>query len=411
MSATTLTFPAKRNQDGSYSVSVEAEQLVTVSYVDFYNEATGQGYQRLETLRERRGREVEDYLKRCKVHGIAPRLFEMTANARTKGDRGIRSHNFEPLEDHGTLGILTLELRDKVCLSMIDGGTRLLGIEKGLSSGAIRSMDRFDLRLFVGLTVPEEVAMFLLINEQQKRVRTDLSVRVVQGLLDEGKLTSSENKTLQTVVPETDAWRYEASRIAARLNADIDSPWRGLIQMPNDKTTRPIKLQALWSSMDWLLTDAELKTKLEARESEGLLTADGSPVSKTDFLVKVLKNFWGAVQMENPRAFREPMTNVLVGSIGASACHMALARLLSVMIEEGNVGVEKFRTMVRNSEAADYAFWFNRKGTAKEEYPGERGPATTMIGHSGYLRGQQILEKAWRSNLYADTMTPRPVAA
>jgi len=410
-SANPVSFLAKRNQDGSYSVSIAAGQLIPLCYVDFFDEATGRGYQRLETLREKRGREVEGYLKRCKVHGVPPRLFEMTANARTKGDRSVREQDFQPLEERGTLGILTVYPREGSCLSMIDGGTRLLGIEKALVSGAITSDDRFDMRIFVGLTTPEEVAMFLLINEQQKRVRTDLGVRVVQGLLDEGKLTGPETRTLETVVPETDAWRYEASRIAARLNADADSPWRGLIQMPNDKTTRPIKLQAFWSSMNWLLTDPDLKTKLVMLENEGLLQADGSPATKTDFLVKVLKNFWSAVELENPRAFREPMTNVLAGSIGASACHMALARLLPAMLQEGSLTVDKFRTMIRDSEAADYAFWFNRKGTGKEDYPGDKGLATTMIGHSGYLRGQQILEKSWRSALYANTMTPRPVAA
>jgi hypothetical protein len=294
---------------------------------------------------------------------------------------------------------------------MIDGGTRELGIEKALMSNAIKADDKFDLRIFIGLTVPEEVAMFLLINERHKRVRTDLGVRVVQGMLDEGSLTPREMSTLETVVPETDAWRYEASRIAARLNSETDSPWRGLIQMPNDKMTRPIKLQAFWSSMSWLLTDPDLKTKLSMLEADRLLVADGNPVSKTDFIVKVLKNFWSAVAAENPRAFREPMTNVLVGSIGASACHMALARLLPAMLDEGNVGTEKFRAMVRDSEAADYGFWFNKKGSGKDDYPGEKGEATTMIGHSGYLRGQKILEKSWRSALHASSMTPRPVAA
>jgi DGQHR domain-containing protein len=392
-------------------VSISAEDLTRICYVDFYDESTGHGYQRLETLRERRGREVEEYLKRCNVNGVSPRLFELTANARTKGDRAIRDRGFDPLDEHSILGILTLTPRQAPFLSMIDGGTRELGIEKALASGAVKADDKFDIRIFVGLTIPEEIAMFLLINERHKRVRTDLGVRVVQGLLDEGKLTGAELKTLETVVPDTDAWRYEASRIAARLNSEADSPWRGLIQMPNDKTTRPIKLQAFWSSMNWLLTDADLNTKLGFLEADRLLVADGSPVSKTDFLVKVLKNFWGAVAAENPRAFREPTTNVLVGSIGASACHMALAKLLITMLDEGNVSVDKFRAMVRDSEAADYAFWFNRRGSAGDDYPGEKGEATTMIGHSGYLRGHKILEKSWRSALHANSMTPRPVAA
>jgi hypothetical protein len=90
---------------------------------------------------------------------------------------------------------------------------------------------------------------------------------------------------------------------------------------------------------------------------------------------------------------------------------MALARLLPAMLQDAQVGVESIRKMIKDSDVADYAFWFNKKGTAKEEYPGDKGEATTMIGHSGYLRGQKLLEKAWRSALHAGSMAPRPVAA
>lgn len=79
-------------------------------------------------------------------------------------------------------------------------------------------------RLFDRLSVAEEVALFLLINEKQKRVRTDLGVRVVQRYLDDGELTDTETRILNTVVPESDQRRYEASRVAGRLNRDSDSP-------------------------------------------------------------------------------------------------------------------------------------------------------------------------------------------
>lgn len=406
-------YLAKKNQDGGYSLSLPARDLTEICFVDFYDEASERGYQRQETLRERRGREVEEYLRLCKESGVPPRLFELTANARLSGPGSIASHEFEPLDDSGILGFLKFECHEGQWLCMIDGGTRLLGIQKALVSGAISEEDKFDVRVFVGLTVPEEIAMFLLINERQKRVRTDLGVRVVQGLLDAGKLSDAEMKTLETVVPETDAWRYEASRIAARLNSEGDSPWRGLIQMPNDPVTRPVKLQALWSSLNWLLADPDIKTKLEVLESQNLLQVDGKPVGKTDFLVRVLKNLWQAIKQVNPQAFEEPMTNVLLGSIGVSGCHMALAKLLPTMLDGGaKLDLNTFKLMVKDSEVADYAFWHNKVGSQPaESYPNEKGEATTMIGHSGYLRLHKILEKAWRSALHSASTKPEPVSA
>ena len=75
-------FLAKANQDGSYSITVTARQLLEAAWVDFYDDATGRGYQRKETLRERRGREIEEYFVRCSAKGVTPRLFEMTESAR-----------------------------------------------------------------------------------------------------------------------------------------------------------------------------------------------------------------------------------------------------------------------------------------------------------------------------------------
>lgn len=291
---------------------------------------------------------------------------------------------------------------------MVDGGTRLLGIQKALTSGSVQPGDKFDVRVFVGLTVPEEIAMFLLINEKQKRVRTDLSVRVVQGLLDESRLSEQENKTLETVVPETDAWRYAASRIAARLNADEDSPWRERIQMPNDQRTRPVKLQAFWSSLKDLLTDEDLQSRLKAMEAAGELLVDGQTTDRTEFTTKVLKNFWRAAADVNDRAFKEPTTNVLWGSIGVSGCHMALGRVVATILESGNpvLSVERFKSMVRESEIAEYFFWFSRSGSSEEAYPTDKGEAPNMIGHSGYLRLAKILERSWRAALHAAAVRP-----
>src|SRR3990167_2539284 len=136
---------------------------------------------------------------------------------------------------------------------------------------------------------------------------------------------------------------------------------------------------------------------------------DGRPADKTEFTIKVLQNFWRAVADVNPRAFEEPSTNVLWGSIGVTSCHMALAKVTNTIVDSANpvLSVERFKTMARESEVADYEFWFNRPGSGdRESYPMQRGEATTMIGHSGYLRLAKILEKSWRAALHASAVRP-----
>jgi DGQHR domain-containing protein len=261
----TVELLAKRNGDGSYSVSYPSGDLVSDALVDFYNERTGTGYQRNETLRSKRGREIEEYVRRCVTEQMEPKLFEMTANARIEAS----SWRYDPLDDHGRVGFLIVKVpENEKWLSMIDGGTRLLGIENALAHNVISEKMTFDVRVFVGLTLAEEIAQFLLINENQKKVRTDLSLRVVQRQLDDGQLSDQEKRALETVVPDTDAWRYEASRIAAQMNADVDSPWRNRIQMPGD-VTRPLTLQAFFTSLKPILADPDIKTLLEQMEKTG----------------------------------------------------------------------------------------------------------------------------------------------
>ena len=393
---------AKHNHDGSYSAAVPIGVLVANAFVDYYTDHTGTGYQRDETLRKSRAKDIEHYMQRCADKGIPANLFELTINARVKPDEW----EFEALDDKSTLGILNFETDRSRWLSVTDGGTRLDGLRNALVHGVIRDSDTIDARIFIGQELGEEVAQFLLINEKQKRVRTDLSLRVVQRKLDDGTLSDHELRVLETVVPDTDAWRYEASRIASNLNSASDSPWKGLIQMPNDPVTQPVKLQAFLTSLKPLLANKEPKSLLMNMERNGkLTTVGGAKVSMAEWLLQVLKNFWLAVAEANPYAHAEPYTNVLWGSIGVSASHIALAPIIATIIQSPNPSLKTsdFGAMVGQTITADYDFWFSKRGSgrATDDYPTEKGDATTFIGASGYGRLASQLEKEWRASLHA----------
>ena len=392
---------AKRNLDESYSASVPVGVLVSNAFVDYYTEENGGGYQRNETLRARRAKEIEDYIRRCLDTCISPKLFELTINARVKADEW----KFDALDDGDTIGILSFETNRNRWLSVTDGGTRLEGLRNALAHGIIKDSYTIDARIFVGLRLGEEVAQFLLINEKQKRVRTDLSLRVVQRKLDEGELSEHELKVLTTVVPDSDAWRYEASRVASLLNSASDSPWKGLIQMPNDSVTQPVKLQAFLTSLKPLLANDDLKSLLQGMEQDGHLMVAGAKATMTEWISQVLKNFWWAIVDANPKAYAEPDTNVLWGSIGVSASHAALAPIVTTIIQSPSPAFmrDDFNSMVKQTIVADYDFWFSKKGAKNDaaEYPTAKGDATTYIGASGYGRLARQLEQEWRSSLHA----------
>ena len=407
---TKIEVLGKKNRDDSYSVSIPAQELIDNSFVDFYEDANGKGYQREESQRATRGREVQAYLKRCTESGLEPKLFEMTANARIKDE----NWEFDAVDGNGLLGTLSLEASDgKHTLSIIDGGTRALGIENALTNRIIGPETTFDVRIFIGLSLAEEIAQFLLINEKQKRVRTDLSIRVVQRKLDEGNLTDDERRILQTVVPDTETWKYQASRIAGILNEDPDSPWRGLIQMPNDNVTGPVKLQGFSQSLKPILTHENVKARLNQLTDDGVLNSGGQNLDSTGFIIHVLKNFWNAVAEVNPHAHAEPRTTVLWGSIGVNACHTAFGPILDTILDSSNANLTKdrFKSMLEQSDVSDYDFWFSRAGSLRNqsEYPNEKGEATTMVGAANHRRLGKDIETECRAALHAESNRAAPV--
>jgi len=403
----TVTFLGKSNNDGSYSVSVRAGDLIRMSFVDFYEDATGRGYQRNESTRTTRGNAIRDYIKRCVQVDLQPQLFEITASFRG----GESAWAWDPLgagDEDSRLGFLELRHEaQKSVLSIIDGGTRLLGIEKAMDEQVIEPGILLDVRVFTGLSIAQEISQFLLINDKQKKVRTDLGLRVVQRLLDEGKLTDDEHHVLSTVVPETDSWKYDASRIVSRLNEDEASPWHNLIQMPGDRSTKPVKLQAMLTSLQPILRNDDLRDHIRRLEEKGALKVDGKCAHPIDFITRVLRNFWTAVAKVNPAAHDEPMTNVLWGSIGASACHIALSPVLQSILTGGgraDVSVSAFTRMVGPTMVSNYPEWFSHSGTKKDSefYPSEKGDATKRTGAANYRALGHQLERECRAALHAD---------
>lgn len=398
---------AKRNGDDSYSVSYPVGELVNDSFVDFYNEQTGAGFQRDESNRRSRGKKVADYIQRCATDGVEPRLYELTANARVgelwcqcESNYACTNWSYDPLDENGTLGFLSLyPEKEKGWLSLTDGGTRVLGLEMALSRGHLDEGATIDVRIFPNLTLAQEISQFLLINETQKKVRTDLSLRVVQRALDEGHLSEYEKKVLQTVVPDTEAWKYAASRVANEMNTANDSPWKNRIQMPSDPP-KSTTLQSFFTSLGPILHDKDIQGMLDQMVKDGLLEKD-----ITESVNVILKNFWRAVALVNPRANDEPETNVLWAPIGSSACHIALSAILKTILDSSipDLTTQNFKAMMQGSIIEDYDFWFTKRGKQQEDtYPREKGDATMMTGASNYKRLGNQLEQEWRSNLHSN---------
>jgi hypothetical protein len=405
-----LDLLVKRNSDGSYSAKVSAGDLIKYAFVDFYNDTTGEGYQRNESGRDQRGRQIELYMGRAIRAQREPALFEMTGNIRPGR---VQRTKFEALDVSGELGIFKITfVVGARFLSMIDGATRLLGIEKAVASGIADAELKFDVRVFDQIPFAEEVAYFLLINDTQKKVRTDLSLRVVQQLFDNGKIRdgSDEFVLLQNVLPSSEYWKYKAVRMVGELNNNPRSRWFQRIQMPGDPPQN-IALQAYFSSLKQILNNAKIVEPIKAKIEQGLVfIGDRQLIDKEDYdqyLLAVLNNFWEAIAGANEgRAYREPDTTVLWAPIGVSAHNFALSPILAQLMlqkKDWNFSIERFGKMLKNSLTDNYEFWYTKSGqNATDTYPKHKGDATIMTGLANYGRLAEQLERDWALTLFQD---------
>ena len=228
----------------------------------------------------------------------------------------------------------------------------------------------------------------------------------MQRLLDEGGISENDLKTLETVVPVTDSWKFTACRIVNDLNYTPDSPWQNRIQMPNDKVSKCITLQAFFTSLEPMLKakrgKSDILLTLEAASEKGVTGG----LDSSQIIVKVLKNFWSAVAEVNPKANQEPQTNVLWAPIGVNACHIALASVMETILNGDQPSFEKeiFVNMLAGSLVQEYEHWYTKRGAKSEaEYPAEKGEATRMTGAANYKREASDLEKEWRATLHSAT--------
>jgi hypothetical protein len=131
---------------------------------------------------------------------------------------------------------------------------------------------------------------------------------------------------------------------------------------------------------------------------------------ETELVKKILINFWNAVAEVNPAAHEEPETNVLWGSIGVNACHIALSSILLSVLQSNkpDLSKQRFVSMLEGTTVSEYAAWFSKKGAKVETfYPGEKGEMTMMTGAANYKRVADALEKEWRAALYQDMTKER----
>lgn len=278
---------------------------------------------------------------------------------------------------------ITLDSSKK--LYIIDGQHRTEGFRVGIEKGWSELADvEMPVVIVQGLDKIEEMRQFRDINGNQKRVATGL----VNMILTQIEAVNGEGS-----IDEKDRWKVIASHVINRLNSDENSPWKGLLIMPNE--SRP-KRSEIEENPELLNTKIVSATSFYAaiRPIYDYLKAHheyllGSTIKEeAEALYGVLVEFWQAIKELCPDAFESPTEYVIQKTPGLFALNLVCKALLSQMHSGRREWVKaEFVKMLEDSEFITNA---ERWKVGDPEVDGDEGGEATKYGS---MKGFSSLSK------------------
>lgn len=335
-----------------FSGILNAEDLINVTTIDHYRshlkpDDPKQGYQR--PPERTRITKIGSYLIQNIVNddgGTGNGLFPTAVTLAARRELQY---------DENTLK-LTLPLDEK--LQIVDGQHRIEGLRYAIEEKGEDYLRDFPIP-FVIMETPSrmvEMIQFRTINGTAKAVRTDLVNAI---------LTATAAASGDVFVSEKDKWRVIVTRVVDRLDKDPESPWHGLILMP-DEAGSPKGSDGKVVRATSFMTS--LKPVYDALEYFRFLKERNDLKGKSDLVFEVVAPFWSALMEVVPDAFEEPKQYVIQKTPGLFSLHKLLTADLIPYMSKNDMDdwkVEHFiRILGQSPEITDPGFWHKNSGRA-----------------------------------------------
>jgi DGQHR domain-containing protein len=248
------------------------------------------------------------------------------------------------------------ELQIKKVLQIIDGQHRVNGLRYALEEKSQAELADFCMPCVI-IEVAERVTemnQFNIINGNAKSVRTDLVNAI---------LTATAAKKGDSAIDDKDRWKVVVTKAVSQLNQNPDSPWFGLIAMPDETSspkggTKVVRATSVMTSLRpvyiWM--------------KEMAMLPNGSSIdAETEAFVKVLIPYWQAIKKVVPDAFATPGDSVIQKTPGLFSLHYLLYRDLLKRLHFAFIkpDVQGFTGIIEHSpEITDANFWNKDAGRA-----------------------------------------------
>jgi len=232
-------------------------------------------------------------------------------------------------------------------LYIVDGQHRTFGISEAFREGWIEETTDVNIPVTIMVNSPasatdpllEEATQFLVINTEQKRVRTDLAHQIIlrQTASAHGKIKDSSR--IPSGLTRDDQVPY-ATSITNRLSERSGSPWHGKIVRPNvQRNTTGLPSQGQFE--DGLLDNyLGLGSVISWAAGSGLTVGEAT---------EVLSNYWTTVFGLCPGPVADPDSYVLTKTAGTHAVNGVMPAIFSARRNLSKVpSVAEFREILES---------------------------------------------------------------
>jgi len=284
-----------QNDKQMYIGKVAAKDIVSRFKVDYWSSDKTDGYQRRPSPPR-----YKEFGRFVKAGNTSPPSILV---------------NIRP-EDAGKVNFKDgkLIVPDNVTFWVVDGQHRVEGL-KWLNEIAESLKQEFELPVIfmISATQYEEAKQFVVINQTQKRIRTDLAERFLQKAIEEEgklKLLSDREKGVLKSVLKGVEWKVPALEIADVLNNDKNSVWYQRILLPDEpRGSTTVHQKSFTDSLRPVLTNPNFQGK-----APGVIAS-------------ILNNYWDAIKEVCSEPFENPDDYVIMKTTGVFVLHQILPRV------------------------------------------------------------------------------------
>jgi DGQHR domain-containing protein len=333
-----------------YSGKISVKELISRHKIDVFNQDDNpNGYQRV--LDDKRARKFAAYLSKELKDGRQPVIPTSILLSYRKTIKGT---------DNG--GIFEAVFAEGEPLYVVDGQHRTNGFKAAIEDYGLTQLLNYELPvvIFENTDLRNEVKQFLLINNNMKKVRTDLARELIIKLSRAGEYDISQ----------AESPAIKATLITKLLANELDSPWVGRLSGPGqEKDPKSFNTQLSFAN--------SLKNVLAANPTVKR--------QKWEDFAKELAKYWQAWRIVAPETFDEPKKYLMTKNNGFVALNSVFADIYSHLRHIKGVSkptIEEYKEVIlKAGDAADSEFWNRENDDGAAGFGGGYGGFSNLAEH------------------------------